>query len=227
MDPPQIPHRPVRRADDELRRRAAELRETMRTRRSVRHFSREPVPREVVEACVEIAASAPSGAHQQPWTWVLVGDEQRKAQIRAAAEEEERAFYAGRVPEQWLEAVAPLGTDASKPHLTDAPWLLVLLRHRWQPDGEGGRVRTYYSKESCGIAAGFLLMALHQVGLAALTHTPAPMAFLRDLLGRPEHEEPELLIPVGRPHPAATVPDLTRRPLWDVLLRPPPEPPGH
>lgn len=216
---PTVPldHRP---ADDAtMRARSRELAEVMARRRSVREFSPEPVPREVVEDCVRVAATAPSGANLQPWTWVLVGDAGVRARIRDAAEAEERAFYDHRAPAEWRDALAHLGTDASKPHLTDAPWLLVLFRHRYEVTDDGQRQRNYYSKESVGIAAGFLLMALHQVGLVALTHTPSPMGFLREVLGRPEHEEPELLVPVGRPAPGCRVPDIARRPFDEVLVR--------
>lgn len=205
--------------DATMRARARALADLMARRRSVRDFSPEPVPREVVEDCVRVAASAPSGANLQPWTWVLVGDPDVRARIREAAEAEERAFYDHRATEDWKDALTHLGTDATKPHLTDAPWLLVLFRHRYEVTADGERVRNDYSKESAGIAAGFLLAALHQVGLVALTHTPSPMGFLREVLGRPPHEEPELLVPVGRPAPGCRVPAITRRSLGEVLVR--------
>lgn len=218
-DVPTVPLDHVHVDDDEMRARARTLAELMARRRSVRDFSTEPVPREVVEDCVRVAATAPSGANLQPWTWVLVGDHDVRVRIREAAEAEEQAFYDHRAPDEWRDALAHLGTDASKPHLTDAPWLLVLFRHRYEVDEQGQRVRNYYSKESVGIAAGFLLAALHQVGLVALTHTPSPMGFLREVLGRPDHEEPELVVPVGRPAPGCRVPAIDRRPLDDVLVR--------
>ena len=199
--------------------RARELATLMARRRSVREFSSDPVPREVVEDCVRVAATAPSGANLQPWTWVLVGDRGVRRRIREAAEAEERAFYDHRAPDEWRDALAHLGTDATEPHLTDAPWLLVLFRHRYEVADDGTRVRNYYSKESVGIAAGFLLAALHQVGLVALTHTPSPMGFLREVLDRPSHEEPELLVPVGRPAVGCRVPAITRRPFEEVLVR--------
>jgi iodotyrosine deiodinase len=205
--------------DATMRARARDLASLMARRRSVRHFSSAPVPREVVEDCVRVAASAPSGANLQPWTWVLVGDPEVRRSIRAAAEAEERAFYDHRAPDAWRDALSHLGTDASKPHLTDAPWLLVLFRHRHEVGPDRERIRNYYSKESAGIAAGFLLAALHQVGLVALTHTPSPMGFLREVLGRPAHEEPELLVPVGRPAPGCRVPAIHRRPFDEVLVR--------
>lgn len=218
-DIPTVPLDPVVLDDAAMRARARELAALMARRRSVRDFSSEPVPREVVEDCLRVAATAPSGANLQPWTFVLVGDHAVRASIREAAEAEERAFYDHRAPDEWRDALAHLGTDASKPHLTDAPWLVVLFRHRHEVGPDGQRVRNYYSKESVGIAAGFLLAALHQVGLVALTHTPSPMGFLREVLGRPAHEEPELLIPVGRPAPACRVPAIERRPFDEVLVR--------
>lgn len=215
---PTVPYSRPRVDDDELRRRADALYDDLSQRRSVRMFSTDPVPRDVVETCIAIAGTAPSGAHLQPWTFVLVGDPGTKAAMRVAAEEEERAFYAERATDEWLAAVAPLGTDEVKTHLTDAPWVIVVFRHRWQPGPDGERRKTYYSKESVGIACGFLLSALHQVGLATLTHTPSPMTFLRDLLGRPAHEEAELVVPVGWPADDATVPDLSRRERHDILV---------
>lgn len=193
--------------------RASELNAEMQRRRSIRMFSSEPVPRELIEDAIRIAGSAPSGAHLQPWTWVVVGDQARKQRIREAAEAEERDFYAHRAPPEWLEALVPLGTDAVKRHLTDAPWLVVLFRHRFEVLADGTRRKNYYSSESCGIAAGFFLMAVHQIGLAALTHTPSPMAFLAEILDRPANEQALLLIPVGFPAPDAVVPDLRRKPL--------------
>ena len=197
---------------------AAHLREVMRTRRSVRSFATDPVPRELVEAALEIASSAPSGAHRQPWTFVVVADPEERRRIREAAEEEERAFYTDRAPEEWLRALAPLGTDDVKTHLTDAPWLIVMLRHRWTVQPGGSRSKNYYSSESCGIAAGFLIAALHQMGLATLPHTPSPMGFLTDILQRPEHEQPYLVLPVGYPAPDAVVPDIDRKPLDEVVV---------
>ncbi|WP_108666539.1 nitroreductase family protein [Euzebya rosea] len=194
------------------------LREVMRTRRSVRSFATDPVPRELVEAALEVAASAPSGAHRQPWTFVVVADPEERRRIREAAEEEERAFYADRAPEEWLRALAPLGTDDVKTHLTDAPWLIVMLRHRWTVQPDGSRSKNYYSSESCGIAAGFLIAALHQMGLATLPHTPSPMGFLTEILQRPEHEQPYLVLPVGYPAPDAVVPDIDRKPLDEVVV---------
>lgn len=216
--PPMIPYARPRVADDELRRRAADLHAGLAQRRSVRMFATDPVPRDVVETCVKIAGTAPSGAHLQPWTWVLVGDPATKAAMREAAEAEERDFYATRATPEWLEALAPLGTDDVKTHLTDAPWVAVLFRHRYEVLPDGTRRKNYYSKESCGIAAGFLISALHQVGLATLTHTPSPMGFLRDLLDRPAHEDAELVLPIGWPAENAVVPDIERKPLAEILV---------
>ncbi len=195
----------------------------MAQRRSVRDFSTEAVPVEVIESAIRTAATAPSGAHQQPWTFVLVSDPELKRDLREAAEAEERESYAGRMPPEWLAALAPLGTDWHKPHLTDAPHLIVVFAQLsgWRTDDSGAQVKTkhYYVQESVGIAVGFLLAALQHAGLATLTHTPSPMGFLRERLGRPEHERPFLLIAVGYPAPGCTVPDLSRKPLEQVLVR--------
>ena len=208
---------------DEAAGRAEQQRfaERMAARRSVRAFSPDPVPRDLVVRAVETAATAPSGAHQQPWTFVLVGDPDLRARIRAAAEEEERAAYAGRLGEEWLAALAPLGTGADKPHLTDAPWLVVVFAQRYGLAPDGSRRKHYYVAESVGIACGLLIASLHLAGLATLTHTPSPMGFLADLLGRPRNEKAYLLLPVGYPAPDATVPDLRRRPTGEVLVEVP------
>ena len=196
--------------------------EVMRRRRSVRDFSTEPVPRELVIEAIRAAGLAPSGAHQQPWTFVLIGDEpELRGRIREAAEAEERASYEHRMSPEWLEALAPLGTDWHKPHLTDAPWLIVVFEQAYglrQEDGETTRVKHYYVRESVGIAVGFLLAALTHAGLATLTHTPSPMGFLRQILGRPDNERPYVVIPVGFPAADATVPDLARKPLPEILV---------
>ena len=197
---------------------AVRLRTRMATRRSVRSFSTDPVLRELVEAALEIASSAPSGAHRQPWTFVVVADPEERRRIREAAEEEERAFYTDRAPREWLRALAPLGTDDVKTHLTDAPWLVVMFRHRWTVGPDGSRSKNYYSSESCGIAAGFLIAALHQMGLATLPHTPSPMGFLSEILQRPEHEQPYLVLPVGGRIADAVVPDIARKPLDEVVV---------
>jgi iodotyrosine deiodinase len=184
-------------------------------RRTVRHFSSEPVAREVIEEALRIAGSAPSGAHKEPWHFVAISDPATKARLREAAEEEERTFYAQRATPEWLEALAPLGTDFVKEHLTVAPWVIVVFRRDHDETPEGPR-KNYYVTESVGIAVGFLIQALHRAGLATLTHTPAPMTFLRELCGRPKHEKPFVLMPVGYPAVDCRVPDLTRKTLDEI-----------
>jgi iodotyrosine deiodinase len=189
----------------------------MSTRRSVRQFSLEPVPFELIVNAVATASSAPSGAHMQPWTFVVVADPEIKAQIRAAAEAEERKGYGGRLGEEWLTALRRLGTDWHKPHITDAPYVIVVFEQAYGLDAAGVRHKHYYVKESVGIACGLLLASLHMAGLATLTHTPSPMGFLGKILKRPRNERPYLLIPVGYPAPDAVVPELTRKPLSKVM----------
>lgn len=190
--------------------------DVMRRRRSVRAFSPRPVPRAVVEELVRCAATAPSGANLQPWRFVAVADPELKRRIRAAAEQEERAFYRERATPEWLEALAPLGTDEVKEYLEIAPWLVVVFRMTRTDDGR----LVYYSEESVGLAAGFFLAAAHHAGLATLTHTPSPMKFLAEILGRPAHERPYLLIPLGWPAEDCQVPRhaLARRPLAQTLV---------
>ena len=188
---------------------------TIRTRRSVRAFSADPVPVEAIESCIEAAGQAPSGAHKQPWTFVLVTDPATKTKIREAAEEEERAFYGGRAPDGWLEDLAQFGTGPEKPFLEHAPALIVVFAQRSGSEGE----RHYYVNESVGIATGFLLAALHQAGFVTLTHTPSPMKFLGEVLERPTNERAFILIPVGYPTPDAEVPAITRKSLDDYLVR--------
>ena len=208
-----IPYRPERLPVEESTKRGEALLEHLDTRRSVRFFSDAPVPRSLIELAIRAASTAPSGAHRQPWTFVAVANPKLKRRIREAAEREEKAFYEGRAPAAWLEALAPLGTTWQKPYLETAPWLVVLFAQAWGVDDEGQRLKHYYVPESCGIAAGLFLVALHEMGLSTLTHTPAPMAFLRDLLGRPASERPMILFPVGYAADDATVPDLVRKPL--------------
>ena len=205
--------------ESEMRRRVAENLATMRRRRSVREFTREPVPWDVVEAAVEAAGTAPSGANMQPWTFVAVTDPDLKRAIRAAAEEEERRNYEGRMPNDWLEALQPLGTSPDKPHLEDAPVVIVVFEQAYGVRPDGTKAKHYYVRESVGIAIGFLLQALHRAGLATLTHTPSPMGFLRGLLDRPENERAVVVIPVGYPAAEATVPVIGRKPLEEILLR--------
>ena len=184
----------------------------MRQRRSCRFFSDQPVPRDVIEHALEIAHSAPSGANRKPWRLVAISAPDLKREIRVAAEREERLSYEQRMPDAWLEAIEPLGTDWEKPFLETAPWLIVIFRIDWEMI-DGVKQLNYYPVESTGLAAGFLLMACHQLGLATLTHTPSPMGFLREICGRPLNEKPYLLIPVGYPAEDATVPDLVKPPL--------------
>ena len=199
------------RTPDEMLAAARAFRAELATRRTIRDFSDRPVAADVVRECLRAAGQAPSGANQQPWHFEVVGDPALKREIRLAAEEEERAFYAERAPEEWLEALAPLGTDAAKPFLEIAPWLIVVFEQRHGVDADGGKVRHYYTKESVGLACGFLIAALHRAGLATLTHTPSPMSFLNRILERPAHEKPFLLLVTGHPAPGATVPDISRK----------------
>jgi nitroreductase len=207
---------------DEARRRVREFRDRIRTRRTVRDFAADPVPLDVVDAAIEAAASAPSGANRQPWRFVVVQDAATRRRIREAAEAEEREFYARRATPEWLADLAPLGTDWRKPFLEVAPCLIAVFRVDYEPvrlpDGTERGHKNYYVQESVGIAVGFLLAALHAAGLATLTHTPSPMGFLAEILGRPRHERPYLLIPVGYPAAGATVPDIRKKALEEVRL---------
>jgi len=198
---------------DEMKRRASAFYAEVRRRRTVRAFSDRPVPRAVVEDCLRAAGSAPSGANMQPWHFVVVSDPERKRRIRLAAEEEEREFYAHRAPQEWLDALAPLGTDEHKPFLEVAPYLIAIFvqSHGVLPDGRP--VKHYYAVESVGIATGMLITALHHAGLATLTHTPSPMKFLNEILGRPMNERPFLLLVVGYPAAGATVPRIGKKDL--------------
>jgi iodotyrosine deiodinase len=198
--------------------RARAFNERMDARRSVRDFSPDPVPRELIELAVRAASSAPSGAHRQPWTFVLVGDAQLKREIRIAAEREERVSYEQRMSDEWLEALRPLGTDWRKPYLETVPWIVVVFEQLWAEGEDGTRHKNYYVRESVGIACGIFIAALHTMGLATLTHTPNPMGFLSEILGRPRNEKPFILFPIGYPSPDAQVPDLRRKPLEQVLI---------
>lgn len=194
----------------------------MVTRRTVRDYSDAPVSQALIDRAIAIAGSAPSGANQQPWRFVVVRDPEIKRQIRAAAEQEEREFYERRAPAEWLDALAPLGTGTSKPFLETAPCLIVVFRMDYGiepgPDGGERRVKHYYATESTGIACGFLLAALHVAGLATLTHTPSPMGFLSSILERPKNEKPFLLIPVGYPADDAVVPSISKKPLDQIRI---------
>jgi nitroreductase len=202
--------------EEEMKRRAASFYEDLRRRRTVRDFSDRPVPREVVEQCILTAGTAPNGANMQPWHFVVVEDPAVKRKIRMAAEKEEREFYSGRAPKEWLDALAPLGTDDKKPFLETAPVLIAVFaqRHGVAPDGH--QIKHYYVTESVGIATGLLITAVHHAGLVSLTHTPSPMNFLNDLLGRPSNERPFLLLVVGYPAEGARVPNISKKPLGEI-----------
>jgi len=196
--------------------RAQAFHAALETRRSVRMFDPTPVPRAVIADLIRTASSAPSGAHMQPWHFVAVSDPTLKLRIREAAEAEERKSYGGRMSEEWRQALEPLGTDAVKPHLTEAPWLVVLFAQAWGVNPDGSKRKHYYVSESVGIAAGFFIAAVHHAGLCTLPHTPSPMGFLGKLLGRPKQERATLLLPIGFPAADCTVPDLQRKPLEAV-----------
>ena len=218
-EPRFVPLAHERMAESEQRRRSRAFLEEMRRRRSVRSFSSDPIPYELIENAIATAATAPSGAHQQPWTFVVVADQEVKRKIRALAEEEERRSYESRMPDAWLEALRPLGTDWRKPHIEDAPYVIVVFEHAYGRRPDGSKVKHYYVKESVGIAVGLLLASLTEAGLATLAHTPSPMGFLREILDRPANERPYVLIPVGYPAPGCLVPDLVRKPLAEILVR--------
>jgi nitroreductase len=190
--------------------------EKMRLRRTVRDFSDRPVPREVIEKCILAAGTAPNGANRQPWRFVVIGDPDLKRRIREAAEEEERAFYGGRAPQDWLEALAHLGTDDRKPFLERAPWLVAIFAESYEIRDDGSRAKNYYVSESVGIATGILITALHHAGLVTLTHTPSPMKFLNQVLGRPDNERAFLILVVGYPAEGARVPEIGKKSLEDI-----------
>ena len=208
---------------DEQRKALHDFAVRLRERRTVRHYSSEPVPDDLIEEAVAVAGTAPSGANMQPWRFVVVRDADVKRRIREAAEEEERTFYEQRAPADWLDALAPLGTDWHKAFLEIAPVLIVVFRIdygvRHDEGGDEHRIKHYYVQESVGIACGFLLAALHLAGLATLTHTPSPMGFLAEILDRPKNEKPYLLIPVGYPASDAVVPEITKKPIDEILIR--------
>jgi len=216
---PTVPYRPHPVARESVVSAAENEYLVLNERRSVREFSSEPVPREAVEFAIRAGATAPSGANRQPWTFVLVGDSAIKREIRLAAENEERINYeGGRLPQHWLDALAPLGTDWQKPFLEVAPWLVIVFEQRYGLTDEGDKQHNYYVKESVGIACGLFISTLHRCGLVTLTHTPSPMAFLTKLLGRPENERPFILFPVGYPADGARVPDISRKSLEQVMV---------
>lgn len=204
------------RSDTDMTRAARAFFETMSTRRTVRHFSSQPVPRELIEQALLTAGSAPSGANLQPWQFVVVTDPALKTRLRVEAEREEREFYEHRAPQEWLDALAPLGTDADKPFLETAPVLIAIFGFKHSLMSDGRRVKNYYVPESVGIATGLLIAALHQAGLATLTHTPSPMGFLNELLGVPRDGKPMILLVVGHPAADCQVPRISRKPLDQI-----------
>ncbi|MQQ07695.1 nitroreductase family protein [Epibacterium sp. SM1979] len=205
-------------SDAEMQAEAAKFLAHMRKRHSIREFSDRPVAREVIADCIRTAGSAPSGANHQPWFFAAVSSAELKQRIREEAEAEERKFYDGGAPDEWIKALEPIGTTAEKPHLTIAPWLIVVFAQRWGTFEDGSRYKNYYVPESVNIATGFLLAALHTAGLSTLTHTPNPMRFLNGALGRPEAEKPTMIIAVGHPADTATVPGVAKwkKPLEEI-----------
>ena len=201
---------------DEMKRRAAEFYADIRRRRTVRDFYDRPVPREVIDDCVRAAGTAPNGANMQPWHFVVVSNPDIKRQIRLGAEEEEREFYQRKAPREWLDALEPLGTNEHKPFLETAPYLIVVFAQTYGVLPDGCKVKHYYAQESVGIATGFLIAAIHHAGLVSLTHTPSPMGFLNERLGRPSNERPFLILVVGYPAAGARVPAITKKPLEEI-----------
>lgn len=216
---PFVRHRMERMTPDEMRRAGKAFHQRMDARRSVREFSADPVDRSLIELAILAASTAPSGAHRQPWTFVATSDPGIKRQIRQAAEKEERENYeGGRLPADWRAALAPLGTDSDKSYLEVVPWIVVAFEQRYGLDDQGNRFKNYYVKESVGLACGLFIAAVHGMGLATLTHTPSPMAFLTKVLGRPENERPFCLFPIGYPADECYVPDIERKPLSQVMV---------
>jgi len=201
---------------DDMKRRSEEFLELMKNRRSVRDFSSRPVPVEIIENAILTAGTAPNGANLQPWHFAVARSSEIKQKIREAAEEEERAFYNDRAPDEWLDKLAPLGTDEHKPFLETAPYLIAVFAQSYGIDTEGNKQKHYYVKESVGIACGMLITALHNAGLTTLTHTPSPMGFLNEIMGRPSNERPYLLVVTGFPAENATVPDITKKSLGEI-----------
>lgn len=211
-----VPYRPGRVSPNEAVSRLQDDYLSADSRRSVRMFSPDPVPREAVESAIRIAGTAPSGAHRQPWHFVAISDQETKRRIKEEAERAENEFYTKKAPPEWLEALKPLGTDFHKEYLTVAPWIVVVFRRDYDLLADGTRLKNYYMTESVGIAVGFFIQALHRAGLATLTHTPAPMTFLREICGRPANEKPFVLMPVGYPSGDCVVPELRRKPLEQI-----------
>jgi nitroreductase len=212
-----VPHTDyIEYSQDEMRRRAEEFYQEIKRRRTVREFSNRRPPSKIIEDCLLAAGTAPNGANKQPWHFVVVEDQHMKKNIRDAAEEEEQEFYERRATEEWLEALEPLGTDAHKPFLEEAPYLIAIFAEKYGVTDKGEKIRNYYVKESVGIATGMLITALHHAGLATLTHTPSPMGFLNELLERPSNETPFLLLVVGYPKEGVKVPDISKKPLSEI-----------
>jgi iodotyrosine deiodinase len=201
---------------EDMSNQASDFFNLMNKRRTTRHFSKKEVPRQLIEIAIKTAGTAPSGAHLQPWTFVAISNNDLKRKIRKAAEEEEKKTYSERMPEAWAELLRPLGTDYVKEHITDAPWIIVIFRQTKRTRENGDLGPTYYSQESCGIAVGLFIAAIQNMGLTTLTHTPSPMKFLREILGRPEHEHAMLLMPVGYPANNAKVPDIARKNIDEI-----------
>ena len=208
-------------SDEDMTAAAAAHLEVMRQRHSIRDFDTKPVPRQIIEDCIQTAGLAPSGANHQPWHFALIGDDQMKAEIRAAAEQEERNFYESDNHDEWIKALEPIGTGPDKPHLVDAPWLIVIFAERYGQFDDGQRYKNYYVPESVGIAAGFLITALHLAGLSCLTHTPNPMQFLTEICNRPKSNKPVMILAVGHRKQTATIPAAAtiKKPLDDILSR--------
>ena len=208
---------PYNYSDEEMVKRSKEFYEIMKQRRTIRDFSDKPVPREVIENCIATAGTAPNGANMQPWHFVVVSDEEIKKEIRKAAEVEEKLFYSERATQEWLDALAPLGTDDEKPFLETAPYLIVIFAKKYDVLPDGRQLKNYYTSESVGIATGLLITAIHNAGLVSLTHTPSPMNFLNDILKRPANEKPYLILVVGHPAENAKVPDIRKKPLKEIV----------
>lgn len=213
-----VPYNPPRIPPEDGLDRLQALHEELEARRSVRHFSSEPVPRSLIEQAILAASTAPSGAHRQPWRFVAISSPQLKRRIRVAAEAEEKRSYESRMPEEWKDALAPLGTTWQKPYLEVVPWIVVVFAENYRLMPDGSRRKNYYVRESAGIACGMFIAALHRAGLATLTHTPSPMRFLSEILARPPGEQPMILFPIGYPAPDAAVPDITRKGLAEVAV---------
>lgn len=211
-----LPYHPHVLHESEMKQRARDFELEMEKRRSIRHFTDKPVPRELIESAIRTASSAPSGAHRQPWKFVAVSDPKIKQQIRAAVEHEERISYERRMSEEWKEAIRPMGTDWQKPYLEIVPWIVVVFEEAFAATRDDAVQKNYYVKESVGIACGMFIAALHHMGLCTLTHTPSPMGFLAKLLHRPANERGYMMFPIGYAAEDATVPDLTRKSLEEV-----------